>query len=264
MIPYFGGKSYLANWIISNFPSDYQAHSYCEVFGGGGWVLFKKEPSNLEIYNDLNEDLVNLFRIIRDNYRMVYHHANWSLHSRAMFEEAKVKLSNERCLSDVEHAISFALHKIQSFSAGGSTWAYRVSGERPFSGKWLPFLKRMELINARLKKVQIECLDFEKIIRKYDSPNTLFYLDPPYLDHENYYKTKKVDFTQNDHERLAQILKQIKGKFALSYYDHGFVRSHYKGFKIISKQMPKYSIRSFGKNAKHHKPLGKELLILNY
>lgn len=85
MIPYIGGKSYLANWIISQFPKGYEQLSYCEVFGGGGWVLFKKETSNIETYNDLNKNLVNLFRIIRDNYKAFEHRAEWSLHSREMY-----------------------------------------------------------------------------------------------------------------------------------------------------------------------------------
>ena len=74
MIPYFGGKSYTARWIISNFPKDYKDLTYCEVFGGGGWVLFKKKPSAVEIYNDLNRELVNLFLVIRDHHKEFAHH----------------------------------------------------------------------------------------------------------------------------------------------------------------------------------------------
>lgn len=263
MIPYFGGKSYTARWIISNFPENYKDLTYCEVFGGGGWVLFKKEPSAIEIYNDLNRDLVNLFSVIRDHYKEFSHRAEWSLHSRAMFEYAKEKLSNDRFLSQTERAIHYAINRVQSFSATGSAWAYNIELLK-FSGKWLPFLKRLELINARLKKVQIECLDFEKIIKKYDSKATLFYVDPPYIGGEHYYKTNRVDFKQEDHIRLVQSLKGIKGKFILSYYDHKFVRANYKRFNMISKEVPKYNVRSFKDNINTHKPLGHELLIMNY
>lgn len=105
MLPYIGGKSYLAGWIISNFPKDYQKLSYCEVFGGGGWVLFKKEQSHLETYNDLNKNLVNLFRVIRDNYPQFEHKAQWSLHSREMYQEARIKLRDDKFLDEVEKAI---------------------------------------------------------------------------------------------------------------------------------------------------------------
>lgn len=263
MIPYFGGKSYTARWIISNFPENYKDLTYCEVFGGGGWVLFKKEPSSIEVYNDLNRDLVNLFLVIRDRYKEFAHRAEWSLHSRAMFDYAKAKLSDDRFLSQTERAIHYAINRVQSFSGSGSTWAYRITSSR-FSGKWLPFLNRLALINARLKKVQIECLDFEKVIRKYDSKSTLFYLDPPYIGGERYYKTKAVDFKPEDHERLAKVLKKIKGRFILSYYDNKMVRERYKGFRVIAKEVPKYSVGNFKNKPDKRKPLGRELLIMNY
>lgn len=264
MISYFGGKSYLASWIICHFPEKYQQQTYCEVFGGGGWVLFKKEPSKIEIYNDLNQNLVNLFRVIRDNYKKFAHQANWSIHSRAMFDEAIEKLKNDQFLSETERAVFYALRQVQSFSGTGTHWTYRLSSHHSFSGKWLPFLKRMELINARLKKVQIECLDFEDVIKKYDSRTTLFYLDPPYVDTERYYNSNNVEFKKEDHLRLAHVLKRIKGRFVLSYYEHKFVRANYKQYSILSKNMPKYSINSSRNTGIKTKPTGKELLIKNF
>ncbi len=263
MIPYFGGKSYTAPWIISNFPKNYKDLTYCEVFGGGGWILFKKEPSVVEIYNDLNHDLVNLFLVIRNRYKEFSYKAEWSLHSRAMFDLAKEKLSGEKYIPQTERAIHYAIQRVQSFSGTGSSWAYRINAPR-FSGKWLPFLNRLELINARLKKVQIECLDFEKVIEKYDSKSTLFYLDPPYVGGERYYKTSGVDFKQEDHNRLAHILHKIKGKFILSYYDHELVRKTYRGFNMVMKDVPKYSVGNYKKNIKQQKPIGREMLIMNY
>jgi len=263
MIPYFGGKSFTARWIISNFPENYKDLTYCEVFGGGGWVLFKKEPSAVEIYNDLNQDLVNLFLEIRNRYKEFSHKAEWSLHSRAMFDLAKEKLSGEQYLSQTERAIHYAIQRVQSFSGTGSSWAYRINAPK-FSGKWLPFLNRLEFTNARLKKVQIECLDFEKVIKKYDSKSTLFYLDPPYVGGERYYKTNAVNFKLEDHARLAQVLKNITGKFILSYYDHEFIRASYKTFHVVKKTVPKYSAGYPKNNLDKHKPLGHELLIMNY
>ncbi|MGE5353924.1 MAG: DNA adenine methylase [Acidobacteriota bacterium] len=261
MIPYIGGKSYLANWIISNFPSDYKSKTYCEVFGGGGWVLFKKEPSFVEIYNDLNSDLVNLFKTIRDNYPKFSHMAEWTLHSREMFQEATKKLQQDEFLSETERAINFATNRTQSFVGTGNSWGYQIRAHAATSGQWLPFLKRMELINARLKRVQIECLDFEKIIKKYDTPDTLFYLDPPYVDAEKYYD---IPFTMEDHERLASLLKNIKGKFVLSYYDHPFIREQYSGYQILTKEVSKHSYGMTVNAKSKERPKGKEVLILNY
>lgn len=264
MIPYVGGKSNLTKWVISNFPENYQQMSYCEVFGGGGWILFKKDPSYLEIYNDLNKDLTNLFRTIRDNYQEFSHRVNWTLHSREMYQEAKEKLKNDEFLSEVERAMYYAINRVQSFAGNGSTWGYQVSADKVVSGKWLPFLKRLELINARLKKVQIECIDFERLIRKYDTPNTLFYVDPPYVDAEFYYDTDEICFRKEDHERLAQTLKSIKGKFVLSYYDHELVRELYKGFNFQSKETAKHSCGVTVNSKTREKPRGKEVLIKSY
>ena len=173
-----------------------------------------------------------------------------------MFEFAKERLSDEKFLLQTERAIHYAIQKVQSFSGTGSSWAYRISAPK-FSGKWLPFLNRFELINARLKKVQIECLDFEKVISKYDSKFILFYLDPPYIGGERYYKTNDVNFNLEDHKRLVHVLKN---KFILSYYDHNFVRANYKGFNMISKEVPKYSVGNFKHGIQQHKPIGRELL----
>jgi DNA adenine methylase len=265
MIPYIGGKSYLASWIISNFPEDYPKLTYCEVFGGGGWVLFKKEQSFVEIYNDLNKDLVNLFTTIRDNYPEFSHRAEWCLHSREMFKEAIEKLADDEFISSVEKAMHYAILRVQTFAGGNSkSWAYGITADKITSGKWLPFIKRLELINARLKRVQIECLDFGNIIERYDRKSTLFYLDPPYVDAEHYYNTKGVNFGSEDHIRLAKLLKRIKGKFVLSYYEHPEVRKLYKGYRIITKNTVKHSCGITKYSTISEKPKSVELLIMNY
>ncbi len=263
MIPYIGGKSYLASWIISNFPKDYKERTYCEVFGGGGWVLFKKPASYLEVYNDLNSDLVNLFTIIRDNYNEFKHKAEWSLHSREMYIEAKEKLGNDEFLNDLERAMYYAINRVQSF-AGNGGWAYSVTAKKIISGKWLPFLKRLDLINSRLKRVQIECLNYQTVIEKYDRPTTLFYLDPPYVDKESYYNTKEVAFGREDHIKLASILKKIKGKFILSYYEHPLIDELYGEFRIIKKRTSKHSSGITINSKRKTKPKSVELLIMNY
>ncbi len=262
MVPYIGGKSYLASWIISQFPEDYKTRSYIEVFGGGGWVLYKKERSNLEVYNDLNSNLVNLFRVIRDNYDEFSHRAEWSLHSREMYQEARAKLKDDKFLNEVEKAMHIAIAQVQSFSGKGG-WGYTVNVNKMTNGKWSPFLRRLELINARLKNVQIECLDFEKLIKKYDGENALFYIDPPYVGVEHYYDTDTNKFRLEDHKRLAELLKNIKGKFVLSYYENELVRKLYKDFKIIKKNTSKHSAGVTKQSGIKKKPRAIELLVMN-
>jgi DNA adenine methylase len=262
MIPYIGGKSALASWIINNFPSNYSKLSYCEVFGGGGWILFKKEPSFLETYNDMNKNLIALFKTIRDDFEQFHHKAQWSLHSREMYEEARIKLKEDKFIDDVERALNYAITKCQGFSSQNS-FGYSVTAEKIYSGKWLPFIKRLEIINSRLKKVQIEQLDFEKCIEKYDGKNTLFYLDPPYIDAEFYYNVSGVNFLTADHKRLASVLKRIKGKFVVSYYEHPLARELYKKYRIITKDSVKHCC-GVTKTYQKSKPKAVELLIMNY
>ncbi|GAB4287361.1 MAG: DNA adenine methylase [Ignavibacteriaceae bacterium] len=265
MIPYIGGKSYLANWIISNFPQNYRELTYCEVFGGGGWVLFKKDESYVEVYNDLNKNLVNMFKIIRDNFKEFEYKCQWSLHSREMYNEAREKFKDDKFISDLERAMHYAIERVQSFSGHSSgSWGYAITADKIISGKWLPFLKRLVYINARLKRVQVECLDFEKVIKKYDTTKTLFYLDPPYVGCENYYKTNDVHFKLEDHYRLAAILKKIKGKYVLSYYDDPLVLKLYKGNKILKKEAVKHSCGVVRTRKIKEKPKSTELLIMNY
>ena len=227
-------------------------------------MLFKKPPSAIEVYNDLNKDLVNLFMIMRDSYPEFAHRAEWSLHSREMFEDALRELKDME-LSDMEKAMHYAVQKIQGFSGSGSSWGYGVTAKKVISGKWLPFLKKLELINARLKKVQIECLDFERLIKKYDTETSLFYLDPPYVDVESYYNHPGVAFKREEHHRLNALLRTIKGRFVLSYYEHPLVRELYSDFRIITKQTVKSSAGCVGaKRIGYVKPKSIELLITNY
>jgi DNA adenine methylase len=260
MIPYIGGKARLSSHIISHFPEDFRLRTYIEVFGGGGWVLFKKDESYLEVYNDLNSDLVNLFKTIRDNYPEFQHRADWTLHSREMYKEAADRLKDDKFLTDVERAMHYAIRRVQAFSGRGG-WAMQVTADKVTSGHWLPFLKRIELIHARLKRVQIECLDFETIIRKYDSQTALFYCDPPYIDSEHYYDVK---FTREDHYRLAELLLQIKGKFALSYYDNPLLNNLYKGCRRVYKEVSKSSSGITRATGKKERPKAREMLIMNY
>lgn len=259
MVPYMGGKYYLSKWIIENFPKNYKDMSYVEVFGGAGWVLLKKEPSALEIYNDKNEDLVNLFRIIRDRYRDFKLKAHWALNCRTEFDMAKARIRTRNFKDDLDKALCFALLQCLSFSATGSSYGY--SRSIPRTGRWYSFLKRLFHFRNRFKYVNIECLDFEDLIQRYDSKNTLFYLDPPYYGKEFYYD---VPFGEQDHIRLAGILKKIEGKFALSYYPCELIDRYYKRYKIISKDTVKHSCGSTRASKIMKKPKAKELLIRNY
>ena len=259
-IPYIGGKSRLAKWIISHFPENYKKMSYVEPFGGGGWVLFAKERSRLEVYNDKDEYLVNLFTVLRDHFPEFKRRAKRTLHSRSLYNRAKEQLKLGYFEDNIDKAIVFAISIVQAFSGKGG-WGYRVSPHGGGTVRWYSFLRKLNLLRERLITVQIECLDFRDVIKKYDTADTLFYLDPPYVQKEHYYR---IGFTEKDHRDLAEILKNIKGKFVLSYYPCELVEELYKDFNWQTKEVSKssYGITEFSRM--RSRPRGTELLIKNF
>lgn len=255
MISYMGGKFYQAKWIIENFPKNYEKMIYVEVFGGAGWVLFKKKPSKVEIYNDKNELLVNLFRVLRDNLEEFKKRAFWILNSRNMFEEAKRKLKEKDYKDEIDKALYFSIVLTQSINSLGESWK---TGRKTFKSNWNGFFNRLEKIRNRLMKVYIENLDFEELIKRYDTEETLFYLDPPYLLDK---KTNDYYFEKwglKDHERLLKVIRKIKGKFILSYYEHPTILDWYSEFNIVKREFKKHS------QSKEKKENGIEILIKNF
>jgi len=122
-------------------------------------------------------------------------------------------------------------------------------------------LKRLIQIRKRLETVQIENLDFRQIIEKYDSERALFFLDPPYIEKEHYYETT---FTEKDHIELAKMLKNIKGKFILSYYPHPLIDEYYKTFNIQTKEVTITSCGITVNSKQKIRPKATELLIKNF
>lgn len=220
--------------------------------------MFRKAPSMKGVYNDLHQELVNLFLVIRDQLKPFKHKVRWTMHSRVMFDLAKMEKKNPR-LRDVDRALNYLTVKIQSFASKET--AYRTAINNLCRSEWSFINDRIERIRDRMLNVNIECLDFEKLIEKYDTPKTLFYIDPPYVGKEFYYH---VPFGMKDHARLASILKSIKGKFALSYYPCEFVASAYKRFRKITRQTVKSSCGITRVFVRKTRPKANELLIMNY
>lgn len=207
-IPWVGGKKLLRDAIVERFPVDFEQYTYVEVFGGGGWVLFHKRPSKVEIYNDFNSSLVNLYQCIRASPGALIDLLTPALNSREEFECIRDTLKNPVGISDVERAAYYYQSIKYSYGAGVDSY-----GGRPCS-MWASF-PLLEQASARLQSVVIEHYDFEKLIERFDGENTLFYLDPPYYGTENYYEGS--NFGKRDHRRLADVLHRIKGKALVSY-----------------------------------------------
>lgn len=217
---WIGGKKALRDVIIRMFPYYYER--YIEVFGGGGWVLFRKPPGNdFEVYNDLNSLLVNLFRCVRDQPEELTRALRYVLNAREDFEQIKEALARGSPAGDVTQAAMFYQLIRYSYTSGLKSYAcqpHDILSDFPL----------IEQAHRRLGKVVIENQDFEKLIRHYDRPVSFFYCDPPYFETEGYYKNiGEGGFAETDHIRLRDTLLAIEGKFLLSYNDCAFVRALY-------------------------------------
>lgn len=220
-IAWIGGKRLLRKAIIETFPKD-GFDRYIEVFGGAGWVLFGKETGReLEVFNDADSNLINLYRCIKYHREELQKELKWLTVSREQFFDCKSQLET-RGLTDIQRAARY-FHIIKvSFGADRRTFG----NNRKNIANSVEYLTQ---IQERLKDVVIENRDFESLIRAYDRPGALFYLDPPYHGTEQYYEG---NFTQDDHERLKAVLQDIKGRFILSYNDDEFICEMYKDYYI--------------------------------
>lgn len=249
-ISWIGGKFYLRKHIVDKFPTGYEKMKYIEVFGGAGWVLFHKDISKQEVYNDMNSNLINLFKVVKYHSDTFLKELKFVLNSREFFDEVK-HTYNSIYLTDIQRAVRF-YYLIKS--------SYASKLDHFYSNKvdFKSVLENIEETRERLSKVTIENLDFEKLIKKYDKKNTLFYLDPPYYGTENFYKN--VEFDRNTHERLKTTLDNVKGKWLLSYNACDYIRDLYKDYYIeeVTRQNV-LNCRYEGKNREYG-----EFIIKNY
>ena len=254
LAPWLGGKKYLARRIIELIEAI--PHTcYAEPFVGMGGILLRKATrAKSEILNDLNGDIVNLFRALREHPVELARQFELALASRAEF--ARLLAVPPETMTDIQRAARWAY--LQRLSFGGKPAHLATPGQIAPSTQHparLTAARMRRLIGAaheRLQGVHIECLDWAVFIARYDRPRTLFYLDPPYLGHEADYG--KGMFSVEDFARMAELLRGIEGRFILSLNDTPEVRATFEGFEIEEVET-RYSV-----NAKATRP-AREVLI---
>ena len=225
-LSWVGGKSLLADRIIALAPPH---KCYCEVFAGAAWVLFKKPESKVEVLNDLNADLITLYRVVQHHLEEFIRYFRWTLVSRDEFNRLK-KVSPDT-LTDIQRAARF-YYMVKS--AFGSKVTHPSFGTSTTVGPRLNLLRIEEELSGahlRLAKVIIENMHYEEFIASKDRPHTWFYIDPPYYGCESYYG---VTFERADFQRLAAILPKIKGRFIMSINDRPEVRRLFAPFRCFS------------------------------
>lgn len=231
---WFGGKQRLARRIAALLPEHLV---YVEAFGGAASVLLSKAPSRLEVYNDLDGSLVNFFRVLRDQPDELERRLRLTPFSRAEFDAAVVQWRTrfaEIQHDEVEWARLFWTRVEQSFAGTPTTvgWAGEFRGRRRGSRAKtsLTKLDRLERISARLRSVQIENLDWRAVLDRYDGPDAVFYLDPPYEPttlrkrKQRGEKSYDHDLDSLGHTELIERIQTLQGSVLLSGYDHELYR----------------------------------------
>ena len=279
MLSYIGGKSKIGKWIVPFYDKDME--TYVETFGGMFWCFFNMDLSqfpNLKkvVYNDFNPLNYNLFKCIQNPTELL--RAINSIDCQKFGMEITPSIYKEQFINfqaeifaenfrvepgNYEVAAKYVYVLTQVFSGSKPETSSFIDLKGKYKSKYLTFrdkLLKPDWIEHFLKITHVENMDFAEVIEKYDSPNTYFYVDPPYWKTENYYSNH--DFDRQDHERLSNSLISMEGKFSLSYYD----------FPLLSEWFPKdtytWEKKEFAKAAAAKKgktqTMGEELLIMNY
>ena len=226
IVPWFGGKKYLAARIIERIEA--VPHScYAEPFVGmGGVLLRRRSRPRVEVINDLNGDVVNLFRVMREHPDELARQFDWVLPSRQEFR--RLLAVPPETLTDVQRAARLVYMQRLRFSGAPKSTGIRLSATTTMALRSAKMRRLIRAIHRRLESVQIECLDWREFIPRYDRPATLFYLDPPYWGHEADYGNGM--FARDDFTRMAELLRGIKGRFILSLNDVPEIREIFAGF----------------------------------
>lgn len=225
IIPWIGGKRRLAKHILPLFP----AHScYVEPFCGAAALYFLKEPAKVEVINDINGELVNLYRVVKHNMEEFTRQFKWALTSRQIYKW--LQITPEETLTDIQRAARFFY--LQKNAFGGKV-SGQTFGTATTSGPRLNLLRLEEDLSQahlRLSQTYIEHLCWESCIAKYDREHTLFYCDPPYWGTEGY----GVGFGLDQYTRMAELARTIKGKMVISVNDIPEMRQAFAGLRMES------------------------------
>ncbi|MDR0767733.1 MAG: DNA adenine methylase [Methanosarcinales archaeon] len=259
-----GGKASHLNFLYGNFPSDF--HHYVDVFGGSGVVLLNKERSPIETYNDVNQNVVTFYKMLRDYPDELIERIQLSPYSRREFEICISILMDSNSV-ELERARAFFVVANQSFHSrintqATSNWKMCVkdSTTRGSSAvsKYLSKIERLGLIAERFKSVQIENSDFSKIFDKYDSDVSFFYVDPPYpLATRNSKKLYDFELSDERHVELLEIVNAVEGAVLISSFSSELYDLNLTGWiKSIDREK---RIRSSSLNRK-----AAEVLYRNY
>ena len=249
IVPWIGGKRRLAKHILPLFP----AHTcYVEPFCGAAALYFLKTPSKTEVINDINGELVNLYRVVKHHLEEFVRQFKWALVSRQIYKW--LQDTPEETLTDIQRAARFYYLQKQAFGGKVADHSFGTSTTSAPRFNLLRIEEELSMAHLRLSRTLIEHLDWHQCIERYDRPHTLFYCDPPYWGTEGY----GVDFGLENYDHMADLARRIKGKMIISVNDIPEMRQVFNGLNMQSVDIS-YNLKVTGKPSPK-----KELVICNF
>lgn len=253
IIPWIGGKRRLADRLIRLFPSH---KCYCEPFAGAAAVFFAKPPADVEVLNDVNGELINLYRVVQHHLEEFVRQFKWALSSRQVFKW--LQLQHTAPLTDIQRAARFYYLQVHAFGGKVESQSYGFATTTPPGINLLRIEEELSAAHLRLSNVYVENLDWRECIAKYDRPHTLFYMDPPYWDTEGY----GVPFAIDQYTAMAAALRELRGRAIVSVNDHPAMREAFEGFAIETVDIT-YQVGGTSRGA-DHRPERSELVIFSW
>ncbi|ECD9274890.1 DNA adenine methylase [Salmonella enterica subsp. salamae] len=249
IVPWIGGKRRLAKYILPLFP----AHTcYVEPFCGAAALYFLKTPSKIEVINDINGELVNLYRVVKHHLEEFVRQFKWALVSRQIYKW--LQDTPEETLTDIQRAARFYYLQKQAFGGKVADHSFGTSTTSAPRFNLLRIEEELSMAHLRLSRTLIEHLDWHQCIERYDRPHTLFYCDPPYWGTEGY----GVDFPIGNYIHMSELARNIKGKMIISVNDIPEMRQAFNGLNIQTVDIS-YNLKVTGKATPR-----KELVICNF
>lgn len=249
-IPYMGGKRRLVSQLVRKIP---EHQCYVELFAGGAALFFMREQaSKVEVINDINGELVNLYRVVQHHLEEFVRQFKWALVSRQIFEW--LKLAHVEGMTDIQRAARFYYLQHTAFGAKVSGQSFgTATTARPVN--LLRIEEQLSQAHLRLTGVTVEHLDWDVCLQKYDRSHSFMYADPPYWKMASY----GMAFGLEQYQLLASLMKSCKAKVMLSINDHPDMRDVFADL-CIEQQSIQYTLASSGAG----RDIKKELIITNY
>ena len=224
LVPWPGGKRKLAKHIL---PLLGDHTCYVEPFAGAGGIFFSKEPSKVEVLNDINGDITNLYRVVKHHMGELYAQFRWALVSRDNWDWL-IKTPVET-LTDIQRAARFLYLQKMAFGARVDSQHFGTAATAPPRFNLLTLERDLEAAHLRLNRCYIENMDWRVLVKRYDRPGTVFYVDPPYWQLTGY----GVPFDWPEDVALRELADTIKGRMIISINDHPDIRALFDGMEVM-------------------------------